>query len=134
MTLPAASWAGLRRFVEAGSCRTKSAMSGSEEVKEYSAVSRCAQLACRHGAGGKLVYGSAPVGLGDPSAAETGPHRSPPSGRRPSPWKSAGRERRSSVPSTAASESPWTSGWKRAVTGARFVAGSRCPAATETRR
>ena len=54
-TLSLASRKGLRRLVEAGSWRTKSAMSGSEEVKLYSGSIRSAQPATRHGSGGKAV-------------------------------------------------------------------------------
>src|SRR5262245_9924909 len=126
MTLSSAPSSGLRRFVVVGSTFTKSPTDGLDDVKRYSGVMRVAQSAWKHRLGGNDPYGSPPGGGGSEPPAR--PQRSPATGRRPNPWKSATRERRRSVPSTACSDTSSTTGMRRTLTGARFVAGSRLAA------
>ena len=54
-TLSSAPISGLRRFVEAGSCATKSPMSGADEVNSYSGAIRVEHAGPAHGCAGKPV-------------------------------------------------------------------------------
>ena len=107
-------------------------MSGSEERNSYSGSTRVAQPAIRHGSGGNEMYGSDPAGSAFPP--DSGRHRSPPSGRRPRPWNSAGRLRRISVPSIAWIERSSISGIMRTRTGAWLVNGLRFARSTSASR
>ncbi len=78
------------------------------------------------------MYGSEPAGSALP--LDSGRHRSPPSGRRPRPWNSAGRLRRISVPSVAWIERSSISGIMRTRTGAWLVNWLRCVTSTSAIR
>ena len=110
---------------ELGSCLTKSPMSGSEEMNSYSGSTRVEQPATRHCAERERDVGVAAGRVRVPVRARQRPQRSPAARRGRGPGTA-----RAGCAGAARRRAAWTerssiTGIMRALTGARFVNGSR---------